>query len=161
MPSLLVNVRNLGRQPDLLMFMFGWYCVLLDMLKTYWGDIRHVIKNSIIHSMIEMQVELLNSSVLAQLGWPDMCLLILYTFPRWRVFTALRLFGPASIFETIEKAVEMFIDEQFAISFMISYLDIFKVMKLTCEKHRAKLVTSPSLEEIIYYELWAGRYVPV
>lgn len=40
----------------------------------------------------------------------------------------------------------------------ISYLDIFKVVELTCEKHQAELLTSPSLEEIIHYDLWAREY---
>lgn len=51
-----------------------------------------------------------------------------------------------------EKAVEMFIDEK------ISYLDIFKVVELTCNKHREELVKTPSLEEIIHYDLWARDY---
>jgi 1-deoxy-D-xylulose-5-phosphate reductoisomerase len=51
-----------------------------------------------------------------------------------------------------EKAVELFIDEK------ISYLDIFKVVELTCDAHRNELVTSPSLEEIIHYDQWARRY---
>ncbi|KAH9720202.1 1-deoxy-D-xylulose 5-phosphate reductoisomerase [Citrus sinensis] len=51
-----------------------------------------------------------------------------------------------------EKAVEMFIDEK------IGYLDIFKVVELTCDKHRADLVTSPSLEDIIHYDAWAREY---
>jgi 1-deoxy-D-xylulose-5-phosphate reductoisomerase len=40
----------------------------------------------------------------------------------------------------------------------ISYLDIFKVVELTCDAHRNELVTSPSLEEIIHYDQWARRY---
>ncbi|KAH9776156.1 1-deoxy-D-xylulose 5-phosphate reductoisomerase [Citrus sinensis] len=51
-----------------------------------------------------------------------------------------------------EKAVEMFIDEK------IGYLDIFKVVELTCDKHKADLVTSPSLEDIIHYDAWAREY---
>lgn len=42
--------------------------------------------------------------------------------------------------------------------FRISYLDIFKVVELTCEKHQAELVTSPSLEEIVHFDLWARDY---
>lgn len=42
--------------------------------------------------------------------------------------------------------------------FRISYLDIFKVVELTCEEHQKELVTSPSLEEIIHYDLWAREY---
>jgi len=42
--------------------------------------------------------------------------------------------------------------------YRISYLDIFKVVELTCDKHRNELVTSPSLEEIVHYDLWAREY---
>lgn len=42
--------------------------------------------------------------------------------------------------------------------FRISYLDIFKVVELTCDKHRSDLVETPSLEEIIHYDLWAREY---
>lgn len=42
--------------------------------------------------------------------------------------------------------------------YRIGYLDIFKVVELTCEKHQAELVTAPSLEEIIHYDLWAREY---
>ena len=40
----------------------------------------------------------------------------------------------------------------------ISYLDIFKVVELTCEEHQKELVISPSLEEIIHYDQWARKY---
>jgi hypothetical protein len=42
--------------------------------------------------------------------------------------------------------------------YRISYLDIFKVVELTCAAHQRELVTSPSLEEIIHYDLWAREY---
>ncbi|CAM8924038.1 unnamed protein product [Rhodiola kirilowii] len=140
---------------------------------------------SIIHSMIETQ----DSSVLAQLGWPDMRLPILYTlswpdriycseitWPRLDLcklgsltfkepdnvkypsmdlaYAAGRAGGTMTgvLSAANEKAVEMFIDEK------ISYLDIFKVVELTCSKHREELVKAPSLEEIIYYDLWARQY---
>ncbi|GFZ17470.1 1-deoxy-D-xylulose 5-phosphate reductoisomerase [Actinidia rufa] len=151
-----------------------------------YDDIEIVIHpQSIIHSMVETQ----DSSVLAQLGWPDMRLPILYTLS-WpdRIYCSeitwpcLDLCKLGSLtFKTPdnvkypsmdlayaagrsggtmtgvlsaanEKAVEMFIDEK------ISYLDIFKVVELTCDKHQAELVTSPSLEEIIHYDLWARKY---
>ncbi|KAH9720209.1 1-deoxy-D-xylulose 5-phosphate reductoisomerase [Citrus sinensis] len=51
-----------------------------------------------------------------------------------------------------EKAVELFVDGK------ISYLDIFKVVELTCDKHRADLVSSPSLEDILHYDGWAREY---
>ncbi|KOM32810.1 hypothetical protein LR48_Vigan01g236600 [Vigna angularis] len=140
---------------------------------------------SIIHSMIETQ----DSSVLAQLGWPDMRLPILYTlswpdrvycsevtWPRLDLcklgsltfktpdnvkypsmnlaYAAGRAGGTMTgvLSAANEKAVELFIDEK------ISYLDIFKVVELTCEKHQNELLTSPSLEEIIHYDLWARKY---
>ncbi|CAN1334785.1 1-deoxy-D-xylulose 5-phosphate reductoisomerase, chloroplastic, partial [Linum perenne] len=140
---------------------------------------------SIIHSMIETQ----DSSVLAQLGWPDMRLPILYTmswpdrvpcsevtWPRLDLcklgsltfrapdnvkypsmnlaYSAGRAGGTMTgvLSAANEKAVELFIDEK------IAYLDIFKIVELTCAKHRDELVTSPSLEEIIHYDLWARDY---
>ncbi|CAN1846014.1 1-deoxy-D-xylulose 5-phosphate reductoisomerase, chloroplastic, partial [Linum perenne] len=140
---------------------------------------------SIIHSMIETQ----DSSVLAQLGWPDMRLPILYTmswpdrvpcsevtWPRLNLcklgsltfrapdnvkypsmnlaYSAGRAGGTMTgvLSAANEKAVELFIDEK------IAYLDIFKIVELTCAKHRDELVTSPSLEEIIHYDLWARDY---
>ncbi|XP_061354095.1 1-deoxy-D-xylulose 5-phosphate reductoisomerase, chloroplastic [Gastrolobium bilobum] len=140
---------------------------------------------SIIHSMVETQ----DSSVLAQLGWPDMRLPILYTlswpdriycsevtWPRLDLcklgsltfnapdnvkypsmnlaYAAGRAGGTMTgvLSAANEKAVEMFIDEK------IGYLDIFKVVELTCEKHQNELISSPSLEEIIHYDLWARKY---
>ncbi|CAH2043789.1 unnamed protein product [Thlaspi arvense] len=151
-----------------------------------YDDIEIVIHpQSIIHSMIETQ----DSSVLAQLGWPDMRLPILYTmswpdrvpcsevtWPRLDLcklgsltfkkpdhvkypsmdlaYAAGRAGGTMTgvLSAANEKAVEMFIDEK------ISYLDIFKVVELTCDKHRNELVSSPSLEEIVHYDLWAREY---
>lgn len=43
-------------------------------------------------------------------------------------------------------------------NYRISYLDIFKVVELTCEKHQEEFVATPSLEEIIHYDLWARGY---
>ncbi|XP_076957525.1 1-deoxy-D-xylulose 5-phosphate reductoisomerase, chloroplastic-like [Bidens hawaiensis] len=142
-------------------------------------------RESIIHSMIETQ----DSSVLAQLGLPDMRIPLLYTlswpdrvpcsevtWPRLDLakygslqfkdpdrqkypsmdlcYAAGRAGGSMTgvISAANEKAVELFIEEK------ISYLDIFKVVELTCEKHQAELVATPSLEEIIHYDLWARDY---
>ncbi|CAI0398652.1 unnamed protein product [Linum tenue] len=151
-----------------------------------YDDIDIVIHpQSIIHSMIETQ----DSSVLAQLGWPDMRIPILYTmswperiycsevtWPRLDLcklgsltfkapdnvkypsmnlaYSAGRAGGTMTgvLSAANEKAVELFIDEK------IRYLDIFKVVELTCAKHQEELVTSPSLEEIIHYDLWARDY---
>ncbi|XP_071900939.1 1-deoxy-D-xylulose 5-phosphate reductoisomerase [Coffea arabica] len=140
---------------------------------------------SIIHSMVETQ----DSSILAQLGWPDMLLPILYTmswpdriycseitWPRLDLcklgsltfkapdnvkypsmelaYAAGRAGGTMTgvLSAANEKAVEMFINDQ------IGYLDIFKVVELTCNKHQAESVSSPSLEEIVHYDLWARDY---
>nr|ABC86579.1 1-deoxy-D-xylulose 5-phosphate reductoisomerase [Camptotheca acuminata] len=140
---------------------------------------------SIVHSMVETQ----DSSVLAQLGWPDMRLPILYTMswpervpcsevtwprldlcksnslvfkapdcvkypPMDLAYSAGRAGGTMTgvLSAANEKAVELFIDER------ISYLDIFKVVEKTCDKHRNELVLRPSLEEIIHYDLWARKY---
>ncbi|KAJ0962853.1 hypothetical protein J5N97_027975 [Dioscorea zingiberensis] len=140
---------------------------------------------SIIHSMIETQ----DSSVLAQLGWPDMRIPILYTlswperiycsevtWPRLDLcklgsmtfkapdnqkypsmdlaYAAGRAGGTMTgvISAANEKAVEMFIDEK------ISYLDIFKVVEVTCDAHMKDLVVSPSLEEILNYDSWARDF---
>nr|ADD82536.1 1-deoxyxylulose-5-phosphate reductoisomerase [Narcissus tazetta subsp. chinensis] len=140
---------------------------------------------SIIHSMVETQ----DSSVLAQLGWPDMRLPILYTmswperiycseitWPRLDLcklgsltfkapdnvkypsmdlaYAAGRAGGTMTgvLSAANEKAVELFLDEK------IGYLDIFKVVELTCDAHRKDLVVNPSLEEIIHYDLWARGF---
>ncbi|XP_074570692.1 1-deoxy-D-xylulose 5-phosphate reductoisomerase, chloroplastic-like [Curcuma longa] len=140
---------------------------------------------SIIHSMVETE----DSSVLAQLGWPDMRLPILYTlswpdrihcseitWPRLDLckqgsltfkapdnvkypsmdlaYAAGRAGGTMTgvLSAANEKAVELFINEK------INYLDIFKVVELTCDAHRNELVASPSLEEIVHYDLWARDY---
>ncbi|XP_071902194.1 1-deoxy-D-xylulose 5-phosphate reductoisomerase, chloroplastic-like [Coffea arabica] len=134
-------------------------------------------------------VETQDSSILAQLRWPDMRLPILYTKSRpdriysseitWPsldlcklgsltfkapdnvkypsmelAYAAGRAGGTMTgvLSAANEKAVEMFINEQ------IGYLDIFKVVELTSNKHQAELVSSPSLEEIVHYDLWARDY---
>lgn len=151
-----------------------------------YDDIDIVIHpQSIIHSMIETQ----DSSIIAQLGWPDMRIPILYTlswpdrvycseltwprldfvkcgpltfkapdnekYPSMNLaYSAGRAGGTMTgvLSAANEKAVEMFIAEK------IGYLDIFKVVELTCAKHRDELVNSPSLEEIVHYDLWARDY---
>ncbi|KAL8154231.1 hypothetical protein V2J09_011991 [Rumex salicifolius] len=168
------------------------FCQGLEVIEAHYlfgadyDNIEIVIHpQSIIHSMVETQ----DSSVLAQLGWPDMRLPILYTmswpdrvycseitWPRLDLcklgsltfrapdnvkypsmdlaYAAGRSGGTMTgvLSAANEKAVEMFIDEK------ISYLDIFKVVELTCDKHQNELVTSPSLEEIVHFDLWARDY---
>ncbi|KAK4268234.1 hypothetical protein QN277_024919 [Acacia crassicarpa] len=140
---------------------------------------------SIIHSLIETQ----DSSVIAQLGVPDMRIPLLYTlswpdriycseltWPRLDLaelasltfqpsdpvkFPSLRLCYAAGraggtmtgvLSAANEKAVELFVDEK------IRYVDIFKIVELTCEEHQKELVASPSLEEILHYDEWARNY---
>lgn len=47
----------------------------------------------------------------------------------------------------------MFIDHQ------IGYLDIIKVNSACCEAHKAELILTPNLEEIVHYDQWARRWV--
>eukprot|EP00262_Sarcandra_glabra_P016296 TRINITY_DN526_c0_g3_i2.p1 TRINITY_DN526_c0_g3~~TRINITY_DN526_c0_g3_i2.p1 ORF type:complete len:422 (+),score=81.77 TRINITY_DN526_c0_g3_i2:109-1374(+) len=102
-----------------------------------YDDIDIVIHpQSIIHSMVETQ----DSSILAQLGWPDMRLPILYTLS-WPD----RICCSEITWPRLDLC-------------KISYLDIFKVVEVTCDKHRRELVAYPSLEEIIHYDLWAREF---
>lgn len=39
--------------------------------------------------------------------------------------------------------------------FRISYVDIFKIVELTCDAHKKEMVASPSLEEILHFDQWA------
>ncbi|CAD7694911.1 unnamed protein product [Ostreobium quekettii] len=140
---------------------------------------------SIIHSMVETS----DSSVLAQLGWPDMRLPILYTMswpnrvntsedtwprldfvkmgdltfrePDRQKYPALDLSYAAGraggtmtgvLSAANEKAVELFLEEK------CGYLDIIRLIESTCERHQSDLVTEPSLEEIVHYDLWARDY---
>eukprot|EP00249_Psilotum_nudum_P020815 c27857_g1_i1 orf=599-2053(+) len=140
---------------------------------------------SIIHSMVETQ----DSSVLAQLGWPDMRLPILYTLSWPDRVTCSEITWPRLDFVKMgsltfsipdhakypsmdlayaagraggtmtgvlsaanEKAVELFLDEK------IGYLDIFKLVEKTCDKHKEELVSQPVLEDIVHYDQWARRY---
>jgi 1-deoxy-D-xylulose-5-phosphate reductoisomerase len=40
----------------------------------------------------------------------------------------------------------------------IGYLDIVRLIEMTCAKHREELVVKPSLEEILHYDGWAREY---
>ncbi|KAG0606340.1 hypothetical protein M758_9G133200 [Ceratodon purpureus] len=51
-----------------------------------------------------------------------------------------------------EKAAELFLEER------IGYLDIVKVIEMTCAKHREELVVKPTLEDILHYDGWACEY---
>lgn len=47
----------------------------------------------------------------------------------------------------------MFLDEK------VSYLGIVQVVEECCAAHRAELVASPSLEEIVHFDQWARDWV--
>ena len=138
---------------------------------------------SIIHSMIELD----DSSVLAQMGWPDMKLPILYClswpsrlktpWPKLKLteiasltfkepdknkypcmelaYHAGRLGGtmPAVLNAANEQAVALFLQEK------ISFIDIPKVIEVTCEKHKNELNKTPSLNEILLIDNWARTNV--
>ena len=138
---------------------------------------------SIIHSL----VELADSSVLAQLGWPDMKLPILSClswperietpWPRLNLaqvgqltfrepdrdkypcmelaYAAGRAGGtmPAAMNAANEQAVALFLAER------IHFLDIPRLIERVCERHRADLTATPSLEDVLAVDGWARRAV--
>lgn len=138
---------------------------------------------SIIHSLIELQ----DTSVLAQLGWPDMRLPILYAmswperiYTNWErldlvkagsltfkapddqkypcmslAYAAGRSGGsmPAVLNAANEQAVALFLEEK------IEFLDIPRVIELTCDRHRIDNRQDPTLEDIIAADRWARQEV--
>jgi 1-deoxy-D-xylulose-5-phosphate reductoisomerase len=149
-----------------------------------YDDIEIVIHpQSIIHSLIELQ----DTSVLAQLGWADMRLPLLYamSYPE-RIYTdwerldlvkagnltfrepdhhkypcmnlayaAGRAGGsmPAVLNAANEQAVAMFLDEK------IKFLDIPKVIEITCDRHQSDNRSNPCLEDILTADNWARQEV--
>ncbi|WP_254173889.1 1-deoxy-D-xylulose-5-phosphate reductoisomerase [Planktothrix pseudagardhii] len=149
-----------------------------------YNDIEIVIHpQSIIHSLIELQ----DTSVLAQLGWPDMRLPILYAmswperiYTNWErldlvkagsltfkapddkkypcmslAYAAGRSGGsmPAVLNAANEQAVALFLEEK------IEFLDIPRVIELTCDRHRIDNRQDPTLENIIEADRWARQEV--
>ena len=138
---------------------------------------------SIIHSL----VELADSSVLAQLGWPDMKLPILSClswperietpWPRLNLaqvgqltfrepdrakypcmelaYAAGRAGGtmPAAMNAANEQAVALFLEER------IHFLDIPRLIERVCDRHRADLTATPSLEDVLAVDGWARQAV--
>ncbi|MCX5932446.1 MAG: 1-deoxy-D-xylulose-5-phosphate reductoisomerase [Cyanobacteria bacterium] len=134
---------------------------------------------SIIHSM----VELADSSVLAQLGWPDMRLPLLYclSWPErletpWRRLDLTEV-GQLSFRAPDEQkhpcmglayaagraggtmpAVLNAANEQAVALFLeerISFLDIPRLIEAVCERHGADLRQDPSLEDVLAIDAWA------
>ncbi|CAM9542791.1 unnamed protein product [Ectocarpus sp. 6 AP-2014] len=145
-----------------------------------YDDIDIVVHpESIIHSMVEAQ----DTSVIGQLGWPDMRLPLLYSLSwphRVRMsydkldlaklskmtfkepdrvkypcidlaYAAGREGGSmtAAMNAANERANEIFRKE------VISFLDIPRVIEVVMEAHKADLMATPSIEDIVNVDLWA------
>jgi len=138
---------------------------------------------SIIHSLIELQ----DTSMLAQLGWPDMRLPLLYAIS-WpdRIYTdwePLDLVKAGTLtFRAPDHAKYPCMDiayaagraggtmtavlnaanEQAVALFLeekISYLDIPKVIERVCDRHQTDLIAQPELEDILRVDQWARAEV--
>ncbi len=138
---------------------------------------------SIIHSMIELA----DSSVLAQLGWPDMKLPLLYclSWPKrletpWRPlslseignltfkkpdtskYPCMELAYAAGKSGGTMPAVLNAANEEAVAQFLngkIHFLDIPKLIELACENHKNDLNSNPSLEEVLSIDNWARSKV--
>lgn len=134
-------------------------------------------KQSIIHSMVEFE----DSSVLAQLGWPDMRLPLLYAIA-WPHRVSMPSFEPLDLvkigsltFQEIDKekypnmnlayvagraagtmtcvlnAANEAAVEMFREE-KIHFLDIPKINEAMMDLHRAELLSNPSLDDIVHYD---------
>jgi len=138
---------------------------------------------SIIHSM----VELADSSVLAQLGWPDMKLPILacLSWPErldtpWRrldlaevgqltfrapdrdKYPCMELAYAAGRAGGTMPAVLNAANEQAVALFLeerIHFLDIPRLIEKVCDRHRADLSANPSLADVLAVDSWARQAV--
>ncbi len=134
---------------------------------------------SIIHSM----VELADSSVLAQLGWPDMKLPILYclSWPErldtpWRRldltevgsltfrapdparYPCMELAYAAGRAGGTMPAVMNAANEQAVALFLdeqVHFLDIPRLIDAVCERHKADLTANPSLDDVLAVDAWS------
>jgi len=149
-----------------------------------YNDIEIVIHpQSIIHSMIELN----DSSILAQLGWPDMKLPILYcmswpsrfetswtrlnlkevgklTFmePDKEKYPCMQLAYDAGRLGGTMPAVLNASNEEVVANFLeekIHFLEIPKVIESVCESHKKDLNKKPTLEEILYVDNWSRHKV--
>lgn len=149
-----------------------------------YDDIDIVVHpQSIIHSLIEVQ----DTSVLAQLGWPDMRLPLLYAMSwpdriptNWEKFDLVKagdltFRAPDRVkYPCIElayaagraggsmPAVLNGANEQAVALFLaekIEFLDIPKVIEKVCDKHRADNHLTPSLDDILAADIWARQMV--
>jgi 1-deoxy-D-xylulose-5-phosphate reductoisomerase len=149
-----------------------------------YDDIDIVVHpQSIIHSLIEVQ----DTSVLAQLGWPDMRLPLLYAMSwpdrlptNWEKFDLVKagdltFRAPDRVkYPCIDlayaagraggsmPAVLNAANEQAVALFLaekIHFLDIPKVIEKVCDKHRADNNLTPSLDDILAADVWARQMV--
>ncbi len=138
---------------------------------------------SIIHSLIELQ----DTSVLAQLGWPDMRLPLLYalswperiytdwesldlvkagnlTFrePDHEKYPCMQLAYSAGRAGGSMPAVLNAANEQAVALFLaekIQFLDIPRCIEWTCDRHQADNRLNPSLDDILAADKWARQEV--
>lgn len=149
-----------------------------------YDDIDIVIHpQSIIHSLIELQ----DTSVLAQLGWPDMRLPLLYalswpdriytdwerldlvkagslTFrePDHHKYPCMQLAYAAGRAGGSMPAVLNAANEQAVALFLeekIQYLDIARCIEHVCDRHQTDNCPNPSLDDIIAADRWARQAV--
>ena len=138
---------------------------------------------SIIHSLIEVQ----DTSVLAQLGWPDMRLPLLYalswperiatnwepldlvkagdlTFrePDHKKYPCMNLAYAAGRAGGSMPAVLNAANEQAVALFLeekIRFLDIPNIIEQVCDRHQRDNCSSPSLDDILAADQWARREI--
>ncbi|MBH8577899.1 1-deoxy-D-xylulose-5-phosphate reductoisomerase [Nostocaceae cyanobacterium CENA369] len=149
-----------------------------------YKDIDIVIHpQSIIHSLIELQ----DTSVLAQLGWPDMRLPLLYalswpdriyteweqldlvkagnlTFrePDHQKYPCMQLAYAAGKAGGSMPAVLNAANEQAVALFLeekIQFLDIPRCIESVCDRHQNDNCTNPSLDDILAADRWARQEV--
>jgi 1-deoxy-D-xylulose-5-phosphate reductoisomerase len=147
-----------------------------------YADIEIVVHpQSIIHSLIEVQ----DTSVLAQLGWPDMRLPLLYAlswpdriYTNWEKFDLVKAGDLTFRSPDREKypciglayaageaggsmpAVLNAANEQAVALFLaeqIQFLDIPKTIERVCDKHRNDFTATPSLDDILNADRWARQ----
>ena len=138
---------------------------------------------SIIHSLIEVQ----DTSVLAQLGWPDMRLPLLYalSYPE-RIYTeweqldlvkagdltfrepdrqkypCMQLAYAAGKAGGLMPAILNAANEQVVALFLaekIGFLEIPKFIEQVCDRFSPQNVTNPSLEDILAADTWARKAI--
>jgi 1-deoxy-D-xylulose-5-phosphate reductoisomerase len=149
-----------------------------------YDDIEIVIHpQSIIHSLVELQ----DTSVLAQLGWPDMRLPLLYalswperihtdwerldlvkagnlTFrePDHDKYPCMQLAYSAGKTGGAMPAVLNAANEQVVALFLeeiIGFLDIPRFIEKVCDRFTNQNTSNPSLEDIIFADRWARKEV--